>query len=121
MSTGKRSHGGGAIATAVVEEDDGAAELRLGLHHLQLVEDRLSDFGGVLRTLIPVVGVDLVADDGVSFLLNAHDRRGLIVGVGLLVDVVGRAEVERLHTQLAGKEAFGELDFEVEPALAKFR
>ena len=72
------------------------------------------------RMLVPVVGVDLVADDGVAILLNAHDRRGLVVGVGLLVDVVGRAEVERLHAQLAGKEALGELDFEVELAVRDF-
>ena len=37
----QRGHGGRAIAAAVVQQDDGAAELRLGLHGLQLVEDRL--------------------------------------------------------------------------------
>jgi hypothetical protein len=53
--------------------------------------------------LIPVVGVDLAADDDVALILNAHDGRGLVVGVGLLVDVVRGAEVERLDAELAGK------------------
>ena len=66
--------------------------------------------------LIPVVGVDLVADDGEAELLDADDGLGLIVGVGLFVDVVGRAEVERLDAEFAGEEAFGELDLEVELA-----
>ena len=76
--------------------------------------------GRLARMLVPVVGVDLVADDGVAVLLDAHDRRGLVVGVGLLVDVVGRAEVERLHAELAGEEALGELDLEVELARRDF-
>ena len=53
-------------------------------------------------------------------LLNAHDRRGLVVGVGLFVDVVRRPEVERLHAQLAGEEAFGELHFEVKRSRRDF-
>ena len=72
------------------------------------------------RMLVPVVGVDLAADDGEAVLLDAHDGRGLVVGVGLLVDVVGRAEVERLHAQLAGEEPLGELDLEVELARGDF-
>ena len=70
----------------------------------------------LVDALIPVVGIDLVADDGVSILLDVHDRRGLIVGIRLLVDVVRGAEVERLDAQLAGEEAFGELDFKIELA-----
>ena len=88
----------------------------------ELVEDGVDDllraFCGVL---VPVVGVDLVADDGVAALLDAHDGRGLVVGVGLFVDVVGRAEIERLHAEFAGEEALGELDLEVEPARWRFR
>ena len=41
MSGPQRGHGGGAVAAAVVHEDDGAAELRLGLHGFKLGEDRL--------------------------------------------------------------------------------
>ena len=36
-------HGDRAVAAAVVHEDDGAAELRLGLHGFKLGEDRLDD------------------------------------------------------------------------------
>ena len=49
-----------------------------------------------------------------------HDGRGLVVGVGLFVDVVGRAEVERLHAELALEEALGEVDLEVELARRDF-
>ena len=118
---GQRGHGGRAVAAAVVEQDDGAAKLRLDLHGLQLVEDGLGDLGRRLaRMLIPVVGVHLAADDGVSVLLDALDRSGLVVGVRLLVDVVGRAEVERLDAQLAGEEPLRELEFEVKLAVGDF-
>ena len=46
--------------------------------------------------LIPVVGVDLVADDDVAEALDAVDGGGLIVSVGVLIDGVGGAEVEGL-------------------------
>ena len=47
---GQGGHGGRAVAAAVVQQDDGAAELRLGLHGLQLVEDGLRRSpAGVLR------------------------------------------------------------------------
>jgi hypothetical protein len=118
---GQRGNGGGAVAAAVVQQDDGAAKLRLGLHGLQLIEDGLGDLGRRLaRMLVPVVGVQLVADDGESGLLDALDRGGLVVGVRLLVDVVGRTEVERLNAQLAGEEALGQLEFQVELAVGDF-
>ena len=46
---GQRSHGHGAVAAAVVHEDDRAAKLRLDLHRLQLLQDRRGDLRGVLR------------------------------------------------------------------------
>ena len=103
----------GAVAAAVMHEDDGAAKLRLGLHGVKLGEDRLDDFvRGFEWVLIPVVGIDFAADDGVAHLLDAPGGRGLVVGVGLFVDVVGRAEVERLHAKLALKQALSEGDLE---------
>src|ERR1035437_1793202 len=118
---GQGGDSGGALAAAVVKQDDGAAELRLGLHGLQLVEDGLGDLGGrPAGILVPGVGAYFGADDGVSVLLDAHDRGGLVVGVGLLVDVVGWAEVEGLNAELAGEEALGELEFEIELAVGDF-
>ena len=118
---GQCGHGGGAVAAAVVQQDDGAAELRLDLHGLQLFEDGLGDLGGRLaRMLVPVVGVQLVADDGVAGLLDALHRGGLVVRVRLLVDVVRRTEIERLNAQLAGEEALGQLEFEVKLAVGDF-
>ena len=102
----QRGHGGAAIAAAVVEQDDGAPELRTGLHLDQLIEDRLRNLlRGLADALIPIVGVDLVADDDVAVVLYTHDGRSLIVGVRLLVNVVGRAEIKRLHAELAGEQA----------------
>ncbi len=77
---------------------------------------------GVLRRiLVPVVGVDLVADDDVAEALDAIDGRGLIVGVGLLIDGVRRPEVERLDAELGGEEALGEVELEVDLAVWRFR
>ncbi len=70
--------------------------------------------------LIPVVGVDLVADDGVAVALDAISGLGLIVGVRLLIDVVGRTEVERLDAELAGKEPLGQVEFEIKLARRDF-
>src|ERR1035441_9438015 len=104
-----------------MEQDDGAAELWLGLHGFELGEDRLSDFvRGLDGMLVPVVCVDLVADDGVAVFLNLDDGSGLVVGVGLLVDVVGRTEVEGMNAELAGEQALGEPYLEVEPAWRDF-
>ena len=104
-----------------MEQDDGAAELRLGLHGLQLSEDGLGDFGGSFAgILVPVVGVHLAADDGVSGLLDALDGGGLVVGVGLLVDVVGRAEVKWLNAELADEKPLGDFEFEVELPVGDF-
>ena len=76
--------------------------------------------GRLARVFVPIVGVDLAADDGEPVLLDAPHRRGLVVGVGLLVDIVGRAEVERLHAQLALEQALGEVDLQIELARGDF-
>ena len=70
--------------------------------------------------LVPVAGVDLVADDGVAVLLNLDYGRGLVIGLGLLVDIVRRTEVEWLHAQLAGKQASGQLHLQVQLARRDF-
>jgi len=94
----KRLYGDGAVAPSIVQEDDGALVPRVRLHVLDLLEDAVDDLlWGLARVLVPVIGVDLVADDGVAEILDAIYRGGLVVGVGFLVDRVWRAEVERLH------------------------
>src|ERR1035438_134092 len=106
-----------AIAPAVVKQNDRATKLRFGLHIVELAEDRLGDFCWRLPGMfVPVVGVQLVADDRVAVLLNLDNGCGLIVGVGLFVDVIGRAEVERLDSGLAGKQDVGELNLEIQLA-----
>ena len=40
--------------------------------------------------------------------------RGLVVGVRLLVDRVGRPEVERLDAEFGGEETLGEVELEVD-------
>ena len=63
---GQRGHGDGAVAAAIVHQDDGAAELRLGLHGVAAGRGptAMISCGRLARVLVPVVGVDLVADDG---------------------------------------------------------
>ena len=118
----KSVDGGGAVASAVVEQDDGAAHPRLLLHLGDLVEDAVGDLlRSLARILVPVVGVDLVADDDVAKALDAVDGRGLVVGVGLLVDGVGRPEVERLNAEFGGEETLGKVELEVDLARARFR
>ncbi len=63
-------------------------------------------FQSSVSILLPMTSVALV--------LDGHDGCGLVVGLGLFVDVVGRTEIERLHVELAGEEALGELDLEIE-------
>ena len=70
--------------------------------------------------LIPVAGVDLVADDGVAIALDAVGGFGLIIRVRLFIDVVGRAEVERLDAEFTGEEALCEVELEVELARRNF-
>ena len=56
--------------------------------------------------LVPVPGIDPVANDGVTHLLDKIGRRCLVVGIRLLIDGVGRPEEERLDSQLAAKQPF---------------
>ena len=93
-----------------MQQDDGTLHPGAGLHVAHLLKDAVGDLlRGLARVLIPVAGVDLVADDDVAEVLNAVGGGGLVVGVGLLVDGVGRAEVEGLHAEFGGEEAFGEV------------
>ena len=118
---GKGGDGGRAVAAAIVHEDDGAARPGLGIEEGDLAEDAVDDLLRRLAgMLIPVVGVDLVADDDVAEALDGIDGRGLVVGVGLLIDGVGRAEVDGLNAELGGEEALGEIELEVDLALRDF-
>src|SRR6201996_8379203 len=117
----KSVDGGLAIAAAVVHEDDGALHPGFGLGEFDLAEDAVDDllrrFAGGFT---PVVGVDLVADDGVAELLDVLDGSGLIVGVWLLIDGVGRAEVDGLDAELGGEKTLGEAELKVDGALGDF-
>ncbi len=118
---GKSGDSDRAIAATIVHEYDGAAKLRLCLHGIQLVEHELGNlFRGPAIALIPVVGVDLVANHGEAKLLYPHDGCSLVIGLGLFVDIVGRTEIKRLHTELAGEESFCQLHLKVESIKRNF-
>ena len=70
--------------------------------------------------LVPVIGVDLVADDGVAHLLDAIGGRSLIVGVRLLIDRVGRPEIERLNAELGREEPLGQVQLQLELTVGNF-
>ena len=84
----------------------------------ELEKFRLEIFG--LRSSQSSVSILLPMTVRPSCWMRTHGR-SLIVGVGLFVDIVGRAEVERLHAEFAGEEAFGEFYLEVELIVARFR
>ncbi len=68
------------------------------VHVGDLLEDAVGDLlRSLARILIPVVGIDLVAEDDVAEVLDTVDRSRLVVGVRLLIDGVGRTEVKRLY------------------------
>ena len=118
---GQSIDGGLTVAAAIVHEDDRALHPRLGLRELDLAEDAVDDLlWRLARRFAPVVGVDLVADDGVAELLDVLDGSGLVVGVGLLIDGVGRTEVDGLYAELGGEEALGEVELKVDGALGDF-
>jgi len=81
-----------------VHQDDGTAKLRLGFHSLKLIENGLGDFfRGLVNTLVPIVGVDLVAYHYVALVLKAHDRGSLIVCLRFFVNVVRRPDIQGLN------------------------
>ena len=121
MSFGQSVDGRLAIAAAVVQQDDGAAHPGLVFIVVDLLEDAVDDLlRGLAGVLVPVVGVDLVADDDVAELLDAVGGRGLVVGVRLLIDGVGRPEVERLHAELGGEQALGEVELQIDAGAGDF-
>jgi hypothetical protein len=101
---GQRGNGCGAIPAAVVEKNDGASIPRLRLHVFHLLKNAFGDLlGSLARMLVPVVGIDFVADDDVTQSLDAGYRSRLIVGIGFLVDRIRGTEIERLHAKLRGE------------------
>ena len=93
-----------AVPASIVQKNDGALVPRAGLHVRDLLKDAVGDLpGSFAGMLIPVVGVDFVADNDVAQSLNVRYRSGLVVGIGFLVDRVGWPEVKRLHSDLGGK------------------
>ncbi len=66
------------------------------------------------HAFVPIVGIDLVADHSEPEFLNPHDGRGLIIRVGLFVNIVGRPEVQWLHAKLAGEKTLSELDLKIQ-------
>ncbi len=109
------------IAPAIVQQDDGAAHPGAGLHIVHLLEYAVDD---LLRTLtgmlVPVVSIDLVADNHVAEILNAVGGGCLIVGIRLLVDGVGRAKIEWLDSKLGREQPLGEIQFQVDAGVRDF-
>ena len=91
------------------------------LHLCDLLEDAVGDLlRRLARMLVPVVGIDLVADDDIAKVLDAVDGRCLVVGVRLLVDRVRRPEVERLHAELGREQPLRQVQFKVDVACGDF-
>ena len=67
--------------------------------------------GRVARVVLPVVGIDLVAHADVAHVLHDFERTYLVLGIGLLIDGIRRAEEDGVNSQAAGKELLGEIQF----------
>jgi hypothetical protein len=108
----------GTVASAVVQKNDGASVPRLRLHFFNLLKDSVDDlFGSLAGVFVPVVGVDLVADDDVAEALNSFYRSGLIVGIGFLIDGVRGAEVKGLDAKLGGEEPLRQVQLQIDLSL----
>ena len=84
---GQRRNRRRPVSSAVMQQDHRTFVPRMSLH----VSDRLKHavgnlFGRLPRMLIPIVRIDLVPDNDVSQPLNPLYRRGLVVGIRLLVN-----------------------------------
>ena len=110
----QRRHRRRAIATAIMHQNDRATPIRMRFHIRNLLEDAIGNLlRGLFGMLIPVVGIDLVADNRVAQTLNTIDRGSLVVRIRLLIDGVRRAEVERLHPKFGAKQALRQIELQV--------
>src|SRR5208282_3695034 len=109
----ERPYGSFAVTAAIVHQNDVAAP-----HHIvrltggQVVEHLSGDLLRRERGLVlPVLGVDLVADGDVAHALREFERAHFIFRVGLGVDGVGWTEHHGANSQAAGKQALGQVQF----------
>ncbi len=113
---GERLHGFAAVTAAVMQKNDVAALEIAGFARRQVGHHVLHNLvGGAPGIIVPVIGIDFVADGDEAHVLRQLKRAHLVGGVGLLVDGVRRTEQDGLHTQFAFEQALGkvQLDFEV--------
>src|SRR5882762_5929916 len=101
----RQGHDGvGALAAAVVEEDDVA--------HARLANHVVNNFlrGNLFAIdLAPIVGIDFLADDQVAHILGEGQLRDLFGVLGLMVDAVGRAEEDGFDADGAPDQTLGEI------------
>src|ERR1700722_12551270 len=108
------AHGLGAIASAIVHQNNVAAVQIIGAARRQM----LQHIGGNLfcrlatRDIGPIVGVDAIADRDVAFFLREFERAYLIGGVRFLVDGVRRAKQCGANSHQAGEKALGEIELQ---------
>ena len=80
-------HGSFAIAAAIVHKNDVAARLIVGAARGQVVEHGGGDlFGRKGGLVVPVLGIELVADRDVAHALRDFERLDLIFRIGLGID-----------------------------------
>ena len=106
----ERKHRSLAIPAAVVHQNDVAACLIVLLTRRQMLQHRSRN---LLRSqrwiIIPVFGVEFVADRDVAHALREFKRLHLVFGIGLGINRVWRTEQHCANTQPAGEQALGEI------------
>src|SRR6185437_16886769 len=69
---------------------------------------------------LPVIGIDLGSHCDVSLVLYVFNRANLLGDVRLLIDGIGRPEVEWLYANLACEQPLRHVQFEINIALRDF-
>src|SRR5208282_1189653 len=115
----KRQHGSFPIAAAIVHENDVAALRIVRLAGWQVVEYARGDlFWRERRLVVPVPGIDLVADSDVAHALRKFERPHLVFGIWLRIDGVRRTKQHGANAQAAGEQALSQVQFHLHVAAA---
>src|SRR5208282_1405858 len=113
----ERQHGSFAVTAASVQENNVAALLIARLARWQVVEHASGDLSRRERGLvIPVPGVDLVADGDVAQALRDFERPHFVFSIRFRIDRVRRTEQHGSNAQAAGEQLLGEVQLHLHVA-----
>src|SRR5581483_6601981 len=111
---GQGLHGFGAVAPAIVQQNDVSAALIVLGARRQVSQHLFGNLlGAAVRIIAPVAGIELVAHGDIAQVLRGFERAHLIFGVGLLIDRIGWPEENGSDAEPAGKQLLGQVQFQL--------